>query len=504
MTAQVNGTRNYIYLSGQITNYINGAPIPDHQIYITADSSSNSGFTYYATSKTDVNGFYYDTIETNIQDGSLLLYLYDFSNNKHEAVYYYRFFWDDEYAMIADFQIYDPNSNNTFQANFTAVPDPVIEDPLRMAFKDISVGFQIKAWWWDFGDGEYSDLQHPTHIFPAPGLYVVKLTIASMPAQYECNKVSTITKHVMVGGQEYYHLGGHVFAEYFPIDFGLAYLYMYDEEDKLIPVDTVPIDTLGYYYFYQLVEGKYLTKARLASQSYLYGKFIPTYFGNEYVWQFGEDIILGSDNWECDINLIPSIESYSGDGEIIGQIHYDTTRSSSSILPAGDVEIVLLDNAGHGLNCSLSDLEGFFRFENLDYGTYQIYPDVTGIPTSPMFVTLWEGNPTATDFSLVIYQQEVTFSINEPQSEYLEEAAFIYPNPAFSQARVAVKMKKGSTLSLSLIDISGRSVLAKTYSLDKGQQEILMDLSGIPGGIYQVVLIPEDRVKITNKLLKIN
>lgn len=46
---------------------------------------------------------------------------------------------------------------------------------LSVAFTDSSTG--SLAWWWDFGDGTYSNDQSPTHVYATPGDYNVKLYI---------------------------------------------------------------------------------------------------------------------------------------------------------------------------------------------------------------------------------------------------------------------------------------------------------------------------------------
>jgi PKD repeat protein len=60
-------------------------------------------------------------------------------------------------------------------ANFTAsVVDGIA--PLAVDFADLSTG-AITAWSWDFGDGVSSTLASPTHVYAAPGLYSVALTV---------------------------------------------------------------------------------------------------------------------------------------------------------------------------------------------------------------------------------------------------------------------------------------------------------------------------------------
>jgi hypothetical protein len=49
---------------------------------------------------------------------------------------------------------------------------------LRGSFFDLSA-YEPTSWHWDFGDGSSSAERHPEHLFPAPGLYEVCLTVSN-------------------------------------------------------------------------------------------------------------------------------------------------------------------------------------------------------------------------------------------------------------------------------------------------------------------------------------
>lgn len=53
--------------------------------------------------------------------------------------------------------------------------------PLSVHFTDQSEpgSDPITAWFWDFGDESSSDLQHPVHLYTAPGVYSVSLTVST-------------------------------------------------------------------------------------------------------------------------------------------------------------------------------------------------------------------------------------------------------------------------------------------------------------------------------------
>lgn len=65
------------------------------------------------------------------------------------------------------------------QANFTVSPGGGT-GPLTVQFDDLSVpriGHSITAWLWDFGDGQTSIEQSPSHVYGSDGLYTVSLTV---------------------------------------------------------------------------------------------------------------------------------------------------------------------------------------------------------------------------------------------------------------------------------------------------------------------------------------
>lgn len=73
------------------------------------------------------------------------------------------------------------NVSAQISVNFKA--DTTIVCPgYSIQFTDLSVGDTVFNWQWDFGDGQTSTLQHPTHAYSSPGFYTVKLTASSSNA----------------------------------------------------------------------------------------------------------------------------------------------------------------------------------------------------------------------------------------------------------------------------------------------------------------------------------
>ena len=65
--------------------------------------------------------------------------------------------------------------------------------PLAVQFTDTSIGTPT-AWLWEFGDGETSALQNPSHTYTEPGLYTVTLTVTNAYG----SDTETKTDHIRV------------------------------------------------------------------------------------------------------------------------------------------------------------------------------------------------------------------------------------------------------------------------------------------------------------------
>jgi gliding motility-associated-like protein len=50
-------------------------------------------------------------------------------------------------------------------------------NPLQVIFTDKSIG--ANTWYWDFGDGQTSTVENPTHNYPSAGIYTVALTVTN-------------------------------------------------------------------------------------------------------------------------------------------------------------------------------------------------------------------------------------------------------------------------------------------------------------------------------------
>ena len=83
-------------------------------------------------------------------------------------------------SLVQSGYLEPPNCDETesLTANFSATPNPADEGSV-VRFRDTSssTGNSIVSWQWDFGDGESSDEQTPTHFYKDNGNYLVTLVV---------------------------------------------------------------------------------------------------------------------------------------------------------------------------------------------------------------------------------------------------------------------------------------------------------------------------------------
>jgi uncharacterized repeat protein (TIGR01451 family) len=79
----------------------------------------------------------------------------------------------------------------------------------------------------------------------------------------------------------------------------------------------------------------------------------------------------------------------------------------------------------------------------------------------------------------------------------------IYPNPAFGSATLEVEAMEIATISAALFDSNGQFVmqLANNKSLERGLNQIRMDLSGLPNALYTLKIDMGNRDVIIRKLI---
>lgn len=83
-------------------------------------------------------------------------------------------------------------------ARFSYTPsDPYYGDIINFVDESSDIDGYIVTWSWDFGDGNTSNEQNPSHAYSKPGAYMVRLTVMD-----DSGLIDTLSINVTVGGEE--------------------------------------------------------------------------------------------------------------------------------------------------------------------------------------------------------------------------------------------------------------------------------------------------------------
>jgi PKD repeat protein len=479
---------NKAFVIGQITCSNNNSPIAGQEVIIKADTAYDNNFIYHNKVYTNKEGLFIDTIHTEALKGGLIISTIDCYNVTHDTTIYFRFNWSEDNYLQPHFLLPSEIGTNGPQANFDFIQKPYGQSNLTFSFFDKTNNDNAVLWEWDFGDGIFSFEQNPEHTYSEPGIYYVKLTAVIDDPIYLAPVTTSIVKVVKASLQNYYHLGGHVKAGYFPIDIGEAYLYKIEDKDFTIIDTAIFNDNLGFYLFPQVIEGNYLIKADLHPSSSLFNEYLQTYYSNNYLWEEADTIFHYQTSTEYDINLIPnSGQLLPGPGAVAGKIVYDAGQTGGTKSgPACNIQIILFDNNGELVDICHSNDQGYFELTNLDLQTYDVYAEVTGKFTIPLNISLEPSNSLVNEITLIISSSLVhgsyTYGIGDHSSNI--QVGNVYPNPVHNDLYLDIQLSSQESFEVSLMDTYGRIIENYTFDANQGMNKIHLNTDTYASGLY--------------------
>lgn len=376
------------------------------------------------------------------------------------------------------------------EASFTFTPDSAVY-LTAVQFTDLSSG-NITSWSWNFDDpasgiNNVSSGQNPIHVFSAPGIYDVCLTI-----QCDSTLSTWCTPVTVLDSSSFYNVYGQVFAGNFPLVSGLALICSLDTTGGFNPyIDMSIIDTNGVYYFTMVPDGNYYILAiPLDSNNYL-----PTYYGDVINWEDAILIQLGNPSNPYNIHLVQAGELSAGPGSISGQI------ASGSLRTGMTDKIVMFLNDGTGSTVSFNQVSssGSFGFPSLQYGEYYLYPELAGCTGDLIMIELTAQNPTAT-VNLTFTGNSI-LGTEEKDPPTITGISNLYPNPADMEAFLDVTVNKTTGLRLGLYNLSGRCVKEIFFKVTPGTNRLTIPVNQLFPGLYTLRIISDQGLSESRKLM---
>ena len=420
-----------------------------------------------------------------------------------------------EYAADGDYEVTlntvsgdDCSASSTQIIFFNNGGNDTIEDCQNFFYYDIqnlSVNFFGMAYpqndntiyTWEFGDGITAEGMETTHTYTQEGEYEVILTTTLG----DC--IATSSQTIILGENTGdFTLFGNVYVDNTPLDYGIVIMHSAFNDsignDGWCVFNMTVVNTDGSYAFENIPDGDYLIIAFPDEMSAYFESHFPTYYGDVIFWEEATSVTPSNTNGPLDINLVQATGTNVGEGIINGEIIGEGFKSQ---LENTDISLFLIDENNQPLTVAYSEDNGTFDFSNIEFGTYTVYAEVTGLPTEPAQVTLSSENPTA-DISIEITPNGVISGIEGLSSSILKEVGNIYPNPVTDEASFEISLKTQTIINIYIYNQIGQLVQSKTLNAQKGKSVIQLETSRLLHGVYSLKLVLDDGASINQKFIK--
>ena len=378
------------------------------------------------------------------------------------------------------------------EAHFSYTQNPF--NPLETYFQN-QCNNNAHHYKWEFGDGTSSTLKNPYKKYEMPGNYTVKLVVYDQLPVF--NSIDSTNKTISQDSNLFYNLAGQVFQGTFPGTTGTAEVYR-QEGQYLVFEESTNLNENGVYYFYKKFFGHYYIRAH-ELQTSTQPLYMPTYTGNSLFWQQADNMMVASNLFTGDISLVSALPLPSGPGQISGHLG---KNSAGSVIPVGNVSVFLMEPSGiQAYNVYYSLETGYFSFTGLPYGTYLIYPEITGKWTTPLTVVIDSLHPTVDDLSFVVETSSVA-AINDPEPQTVIQMS-CYPNPCINSLELSMLSLKKQTARLRVSDLTGRILISRELNLVPGTNSFDIDLKKLLAGNY-LLYVEMNSSKTVKKISKLS
>jgi PKD repeat protein len=387
------------------------------------------------------------------------------------------------------------------QADFSVMADSGSHIMYHYTFINHSAGYTDK-WKWDFGDGNYSQQQHPVHVYESPGTYMVCLE-----AWNNNYPGCTDTRCKLVKTAEYYQLGGLAFIGDNPInnpyptgDTGIAILYRQRKDLSLLPVDTNRFHQLGYYWFNNMMEQPYVIWIGLTPASVHYRQFIPSYYSSAMSWQEADALVLNNNMYEINISMLAAGGAENGPGRIGGRVVHGNSPKQESHRSFHDIPVILTSAGNQPLEWTITNEYGQFEFISIALGEYKVIADMAGVYSFPETVVLSQDHPVNDTVRIEMYTESPLY-VEKPLQDPVSLLE-IYPNPVNNKLNLTLLSDISQKLQISIYNISGQRVYEEEALLNKGRQILQVPCGNLSSGLYWLSVHARGKTAAGKKFLK--
>lgn len=250
---------------------------------------------------------------------------------------------------------------------------------------------------------------------------------------------------------------------------GMAYLYQFiNSLTPLQIVDSVAINSSGYYVFINVYAGSYLVSAQ-ASLTGCPG-CIPTYNGSVSYWMNGTPISTYCVDTVLASIFLTQLPNMIGNAIISGILQYGIGGpKAEGIFPVTGARVMLENLSGDVMAFATSDLNGSYSFSGVEPGSYKITVDIPGLPMDSTYsVTVAPSDSSFTGLNFIVDTAAGSAGVyvdnfTAVQNIFLSGiSATLAPNPFSNQSVLTIHNASGKAIHafFKVFDITGREVMS--------------------------------------------
>ncbi len=273
----------------------------------------------------------------------------------------------------------------------------------------------------------------------------------------------------------------------------------------LTVIDSTTTDSMGNYSATvtgsSSPDSQILVKAALDPSSADYSNYLPTYYSADpaviaLTWDLGAMLPQPlPSNDTANIALAAGINP-GGPGFISGSVFAGAGRMTKVGDPLKSRILILADMSGNPVAYTYSDAMGKFKFDNIAYGSYELFGDAGGKLNPYLTVTL---SASKTTVSNIVFEENstsfsghyVTTAVNNVSSPLINVT--VYPNPITDQINVSGLNQINGTKEILLNNIDGSNVYKYTFS---GTEQVAIPASNLPAGTYMLQVKTTDGERV--------
>lgn len=378
--------------------------------------------------------------------------------------------------------------------------------------------YKIINWHWDFGDGTYSSIANPKHVYMEPGTYIACLTITTEDGCENTFCDTIIINSSLLDTNSYHSISGKVFAGSSIILNGVALLIL--KQSLHYRVISYSLLNDGIYEFSSLGPGEYLVYAipDFNLNVNYFPSYLPSYYGNTPFWQDADIILLNSSLTNQNIHLFSNQDILYGPDTISGSVNISDQNSFEYAIyyanwfgnnPQNNIDftkapnfpVLLMNNYSEPIRYAVTDEKGNFRFVNLPVKIYKLACEKAGFVSAPALadMTATSGTFNCTFF---IDSEDIYFGIEDNPINSLS-VTNVFPNPVTDNLFITVSSLRSNSVKFHVTDISGKSViLPETFNIATSGR-FIVPFGTFPAGIYFLSVSDNNNVSKYYRIIKL-